>query len=408
MSVSRSPSRRIWFLCVGLLLFWACLATVLRGNLGLSVPVFHDYGDRLDYFARGMWLPTHSVPYRDVMSEYPQIPTFIFGILYLPFLNQSDLNGIFFSYSNLFAFLMICLYFGLAIVLEKMLPESRKRLVLALLLPAPLYFAYNRFDVLPELMVVLALLMARDSKWESAAILLGMGALTKWYPGLLVVPFTAYMVSKKLSVIRIGFVLALFGLTCLLLLSPTYFAGGLKAVLSPYVRYDTQRGFDASALPALTAPLLQHLFTFPSDSSRQTLFFLLQISVLPVAALARFDSFERLLGWCLVTLSVFMLFSRIYSPQWLLWILPLMILLARDVIDAALIVAYGTLTYLEFPILYVGFGANPYAAPLLGWMNVVLLLWIILRAGKRLVQSSREADMTPGPPPAQDVANPNM
>ncbi len=389
MVSSQNSRRRLLLLSVGLLLFWVCLATVLRNNLGSSARLFNDYADRADFFLRGSWLPTHTVPYRDVMSEYPQIPTFLFGILYLPFLNQPDLNAEFFYYSILFSFLMILLYIGLAVVLDSMLPGDRKGPVLALLLPAPLYFSYNRFDVLPALIVLLALLLVKEAKWEAAGILLGIGALTKWYPALLVMPVIMYMLAKKVSVIRIGVFLALFVVTCVAILAPTYFTGGLKAVLIPYT-FHSARGVDLAALPSLLDVLTGRILSLPGDKAGEVLFLLLQLSALPVAAFANVDSFERLLGWCLLTVAVFMLFSRIYSPQWLLWIWPFMILLARDAMDTALIIAYGTVTYFEYPVLHVGFGLDPAVMVLLGWMNVVLLTWIIVRAVRRLKSLPRE------------------
>lgn len=390
MKGPRFLSRRLLLLAVVLLLYWVLLATVLRENLGSSARLFNDYADRADYFLRGAWLPEHAVPYRDVPSEYPQVPTYLFGALYLPFLGQIPASSIFLRYSILFSFLMISLYIGMAFLLESMLPPDRRVMVLAFLLPAPLYFSYNRFDVLPALMMLLALKMAGQNKWEPAAVLLGIGTMTKWFPGLLVVPLVAYMRHTKQSLQRIGLVLGIFVFTCVAILLPTYLGGGLAAVVSPYVRYETQRGVDPAALPALLEPLLQSLFSLNMDATGRAVFFLLQLSILPVAAIAGPDSYKRLVCWSLMVLTVFMLFSRLYSPQWLLWILPLMLIVAGDAWDNAVIVAYATLSYLEFPILYVAFGTRPYALALAGWMNVVLLLWIGTRTIRRLRSPASE------------------
>lgn len=384
-------SRRHLWLCVGLLLLWVLLATLLRENFRLAIPWFNDYSDRGDYFRGGAWLPLRAVPYRDVMSEYPQVATYLFGLLYLPFLGQLDSPALFFQYSILFAFIMIFLLICLMVLLEGMLAGHKRNVVLALLLPASLYFSYNRFDVLPVLMVLLALLMARDEKWEAAGFWLGVGALTKWYPALLVLPVARHMLSKKVPLRRIGLFLAVFGATCVAILAPTYISGGWNAVLSPYVRYQTQRGVDPAALPALLSPLLQRLFTFPSASDLQTAFLLLQLSALPAVAFLNIRSFKHLVCACLLTLTTFMLFSRIYSPQWLLWILPLMILLAGDSGDLALMLLYGTVTYLEFPVLFLGSHVAAWAMLWIGWVNVGLLVWILVRAARRWVFLEREA-----------------
>jgi hypothetical protein len=57
-----------------------------------------------------------------------------------------------------------------------------------------------------------------------------------------------------------------------------------------------------------------------------------------------------------------------------------MILLAQDKRDMALLVAYGVLTYVEFPIAYDSFGASSYIMLLMGWLNVILLILIIIRS----------------------------
>lgn len=57
---------------------WICSTTIFRDNLSESIRFINDNADRGDYYKRGMWLVNQSVPYRDVFSEYPQIPTWLF------------------------------------------------------------------------------------------------------------------------------------------------------------------------------------------------------------------------------------------------------------------------------------------------------------------------------------------
>jgi hypothetical protein len=106
----------------------------------------------------------------------------------------------------------------------------------------------------------------------------------------------------------------------------------------------------------------------------------MQFSAVPLLFFVRVDSFQKLLSSSLLAISTFMLFAPLYSPQWLLWIFPLMILLAQDKWDIALLVAYGVLTYVEFPIAYDSFGESSFLMVLMGWLNVLFLILIILRA----------------------------
>jgi hypothetical protein len=384
----RGINRTFLLLSITLLLVWACLTTFLRANLDSAVRLFNDDADRTVYFERGAWLPTNKIPYRDVASEYPQVPTFIFGVLYTPFLNENDLSVVYARYSMLFSFLMICLLIGLAITLDKMLPKKEQRLIFLLLLPAPLYFAYNRFDVLPALIVALALFMVKNEKWEYAGILLGIGTLTKWYPGLLVLPVMMYMVGKKIPALKIAVFLILFGLTCLVILTPTYLMGGTKAILAPYL-FHNNRGFEPASFPTVIEPLIKLLLPLRTENLLKAVFLLLQFGAVPLVALAHLDSFEKLLSWCLLIVTLYILFSRVYSPQWLLWIFPLMILLARNRFDKALIIYYGVITYFEFPIIYDIFGAQSVQMVLMGWINAALLALIVVQGVRGLALPDR-------------------
>ena len=376
-------NRKYLILSVGLLFFWLCSSTFLRNNIGSSVRYFNDDVDRLDYFIRGMWLPEGKVPYRDVFSEYPQISTYLFGLVFLPFLKETDIRSSFISYSTFFSLLMVYTLIALAISIEKELPDEKKQLLFFLLLPAPLYYTFNRFDVLPAFISLIALLMAKRKNWEFVACLLGVGALTKWYPALLVPPVAVYMFYKRESYRRILEFIFLFGLICLIILLPTFIAGGFRAVLVPYVNLQNNRGYDSASFLALMLPIIRSLIPGARENILKTIFLLMQFSAIPLLFFACIDSFERLLNCCLLAISTFMLFAPLYSPQWLLWIFPLMILLARDKWDVGLIVLYGVLTYIEFPVAYDYFGAASFQMLIMGWVNVLLLILIIVQAVKR-------------------------
>jgi hypothetical protein len=47
-----------------------------------------------------------------------------------------------------------------------------------------------------------------------------------------------------------------------------------------------------------------------------------------------------------------MLFAKFYSPQWILWVIPWLVLWARTPLDVAGIVVFDLTTYAYFPYLY--------------------------------------------------------
>jgi hypothetical protein len=66
------------------------------------------------------------------------------------------------------------------------------------------------------------------------------------------------------------------------------------------------------------------------------------------------DSMERVISWSVVILGTFLLLSTVWSPQWMLWALPLMILIARTRGDLLALAAYGVVGYLVFPLIHDG------------------------------------------------------
>ena len=137
----------------------------------------------------------------------------------------------------------------------------------------------------------------------------------------------------------------------------------------------------------LIDPMLRALPLYNnSDVVLKTIFLLLQVCVGGFAVFVRLDTFQKLLTWSLLTIATYILFARIYSPQWALWILPFLVLLACDRFDMALICVYGVVTYLEFPIVYDFMGEASRSMRVMGLLNALLLILIIIRAGVRFVR----------------------
>ena len=68
---------------------------------------------------------------------------------------------------------------------------------LLLFLPGTLYFSFNRFDAWPAAFVALAFLMQWKDRRLGAAAALGLGAMMKWYPILLVPLFLAHNLGTE-------------------------------------------------------------------------------------------------------------------------------------------------------------------------------------------------------------------
>ena len=373
--------KRTTGLVIALLIIWILCISLLRENLGVSIRLFNDDYDRGIYASHGEWYRKGEVPYRDVFSEYPQVPTYLFALPY--FLIPGDTGELFgyYLYSTLFSFLMLVFLFGTIALLYKMLPERRRWLAFLMLLPASLYFTVNRFDILPAFLCLLSLLLLQRRQFVCSAVVLGIATLTKWYPLLLLPIYLSYDYTAR-RCLNWRMILA-FGLTCLIIIAPTLLTGGLDALLVPYL-FHAGRGVDMASLPGLVAFAMENWFNVnPAGPLWFGVFTILQVLIVPFSLFDRMDTFDEVLHWCILILAPFVLFSRIYSPQWLLWLMPMLLLAARTRKDILGIIFYDVSTYLAFPVTWDFFGHLSWEMKLMGLVTVVVLTGIAILAYRR-------------------------
>ena len=105
---------------------------------------------------------------------------------------------------------------------------------------------------------------------------------------------------------------------------------------------------------------------------------LLQFSMIPFAVTSRIDSIGKVIGWSLLSVLLFIIFARINSPQWILWVSPLLILLAGGRLFVSGIILLDLLSYLQYPVLYTFYTYHgEYHALFLFVFSVRLALMIV-------------------------------
>jgi hypothetical protein len=339
-----------YLLIAFLLVLWLLQSTVLRNNLysdsETAVRWISDHNDRWIYMLRGEWLPKGGLPYRDVGSEYPQIPTYLFGLFFLLVPAGSDEQMTYFIHSSVFSLVMLILLYATIRLLYAMLPQ-RKWMAFLMLLPGTLYFTLNRYDILPAFLSLLSLWSLRKEKYTLSGVILGAAALSKWYPALFLPVFLSYRFAQTR---KIDWKLAsAFVLTCLVIVLPTLIGGGLEALLYPY-RLHAERSMEQVALPVLVDLLLSFFGTRLPEAGF-TVFLALQFLPALLSLFVKIERFEDVVRWTVIVTAAFIIFSRIYSPQWLLWVVPLYILVAENAMDTVIIVVYNLVTYVNFPLV---------------------------------------------------------
>src|SRR5262249_30008471 len=181
---------------------------------------------------------------------------------------------------------------------------------------AALYFSLNRFDILPALLVALSFACLGRRHLVGSALLLGLATMVKVYPLLLAPLIFRYLSNDRRRCLIWSVV---YGATLLVCFLPPLAAWGFEPTWAPY-RYQLSRRAEYGWTPSGVA--------LPLDWSEHTfggrLLRLGSVVAVTLALIVRRP--EDLAGVLCrggVVLIVFVALQVFYSPQWLLWLLPL-------------------------------------------------------------------------------------
>lgn len=245
---------------------------------------------------------------------------------------------------------------------------------LLLLLPGSLYFTFNRFDIVPALCVALSLASLGRRRPAASGFFLALGALVKVYPAVLVPLLLRYLWpdSRAMAKWTLAFVATgvVFTLTPLL-------REGRQAIEAPYRNQVYRRGDVEPKWTAYGYILPERLAD--NDFTGRT--FRLGSLVLAAGLLCirRLPDLESLVRRGGVLLVVFVTLPVFYSPQWILWLAPLLLPLTRCQRGLApLIFALDVLSFGTWPAGLGGdslYEARVYARFVLLGAIAGLLLW---------------------------------
>ncbi len=336
----------------------------LENNFGSQVRFVNDSEERGIFYDRGSWLPLKKIPYKESFSEYPELTTYFLAMPHAVLSFFYSTNYTRDQYNLVFSLITVTLLFASIVLLYNLLGK-KKYLAFLMLLPATFYFTYNRFDILPVFLSILSIKFLSEEKYKLSAFFLALGVLSKWYLIILFPIFISLYHSryKKINWAMIG----IFCLTGFAGIFSTIASGGIEAFLVPY-KFHAARGLNNESLFFLLKKILGSDLWFG-------VFFILQFSVIPFCIFKKIDSFRKAINWTALAILIFMLFAKFYSPQWILWILPFLILRAKNGKDIFFIVLFDLVTYLYFPVIYDGFRGLFY--PIIVIKTAILLYFIV-------------------------------
>lgn len=392
--------------------------TQARDNAGL--PVFHltlglamalfviiqrpREGDPLPFYRMAERFAGGAVAYRDYQIEYPPLAL---PPIYLPRLLGGPSE---FAYELIFSLMSIALALATAAAVYWLARRGwshdtslNSLLVFVSLTLAAWPVVVWRFDILPALLTVLALVAyaAQQSAWTGVA--LGLGTAAKLYPAFLgPVFFLARLVERRF--LSAGLILGGAFVTVAALAIQVYSVAGLDAF--SYVLYQEERGVEIESIAGGLALLgdvvgMVGARVFLGFGSWQVasqllgqmapalrVFDILMLGSLGLAAIWSFRRDVRATGvvqpltlvtYIVATLLVVILTNKVLSPQYLVWLLPFAALLpARQSLALMPILVLTTLIYpLSFRSLVSVDASAVIALNIRNAMLLVLYVWIV-------------------------------
>jgi hypothetical protein len=384
-------SQRNLFFLLPLLYFFG------RMILGLSLLPnnLEGAGDLDTYFA---WAQNNGWIYFDAWSEYPPLFPWINKLIYL----LSGGNYYFFLFLSVLVF---SLAGALVIYVHGLIAERlhgqkegfiRNLIFFGLLSPLPYTWWY--FDLIPVLLMLLGIWYMLENKTVKSGVAIGLGILTKWFPVFALVAAWRCLPRKKalqVTLIALGLTALVFG--GLSIVSPEMTTASLKAQFGRN-SYQTlwalvDQNYTSGAVflveeqtnPALATYRRGNPAVIPTWATLLVFGALGLYSISKVKA----EKESNLIAVLGITWALFLLWCPGWSPQWILYLLPLITLSLNW--NKALFTAsfFILLTIIEWPTLLIH-----------GYFHT---LWLIvpLRIGffAYLIVSWVKALRNPQPPP---------
>lgn len=355
-----------------------------------GINLFKETSDLRHYWnAEIGWLKDKSLNFFEGNNSYPQLALII---LAAPLLVVSNLNQYYSAFPWLSGIaLVLLIFFSIKIV---NLIGSRSKLYFLFLTPAFLYFCLNRFDIFPALFLQISIYYLLRKKAVASWLWLAVAVMTKWYAILL---FPLYLILTQKEGYEIKIVKKVFSVFIGVIFLPLIISFILigREIFYPYFFH-----LDRSLEPGnWTYILFENVFKTNLLFKKLMAIFLLILQFsLPVYILFKATKFigwlkthrDKIIIFALVIIN-FIFWSKYYSPQWQVWLWPLLILIGDRKIILPLIF-YDLVNYLQFPIILNIFGPLSSYYLLIALLRNALLLLIVYQLVKYLKITFRHED----------------
>jgi uncharacterized membrane protein len=341
---------------------------------GLLHVAWYDHGQIVDYGVYQHYgysvVHDHAVPYRDFALEYPPGALPVFIVPSFAAVSQ---------YQHVFQLLMaICLVAAVLAVFSIAGPRAALATALAPLALGSVIL--SRFDLWPAALAVLGLAAVLRGRRLASALLVGTAVAAKFWP-ILLVPLVAVWIARSAGGRAAGRWLGVTAATVaawflpFLVLSPHGVAHAFHEQFARPLQLESLGAAVLIAIHHLAGTTLHMQGSFGSlnvtgPGTHAAAIAATGITVLVLAALyvayGRSDADEDdLLRFSAAVVAVTIAFGKVFSPQFLIWLLPLVPLVRglRGAVATGLLYVSLVLTQIWFPHRYWDLAYHFAAAP---------------------------------------------
>jgi len=379
------------------------LFLLARLILILSLPLegLKSYGDFWNYYL----MASQGTPFFKLWVEYPPLFPFLNRGIYL--LVGGREHTFIYLLAGLFSLVQAGNIFLFQEITKKIFPEieAKQLSLFYVFILVGLFYGWAYFDCLVVFFLLLGINGILNGKDLLAGAAFGVGGLLKWFP-LLALP----AVSKKrninqalriimLAVFIVGLVWGVLGVVSPAYTGAAFFSQTVKGsweTIWAVLDGNLSTGNFSEDIDRLDPNSAYHQTGFPATVSPYITLFVFGLAGLFIFLKSDLNYHKTFISFITLTFLVFLLWSPGYSPQWVLYLLPLVLLSFEPARAKLASLTIVFLNLLEWPVLLSR-----------GWFNfleeivflrtaifllfTVLLALDILGSGKHLREDSLEA-----------------
>ena len=390
-----------WQLIIFCLIHILIFTIIFNSNLYVSEG---HYGTSLYFNYSSRVVALGQLPYQDFAVEYPPLALVFLTLPRLIAANSATYANVFAIEILLFSLLGLLLISALARRLNLSLWKTLAIYTLALLAIGPIIA--HRYDLIPAIIVLLALYTFSQGKHKTSWALLAVGVMTKIYPAILAPIFLLYYWRHRQN--RQAIVgIATFAITTAVIMAP-FLLLSPDGLLNSF-SYHAQRGLQCESTYSSFLLLGQMLgltsvemeFSFGSlnitspladvlakVSPLVMLFSLVAVYwffyksqsepavVQQTPSLINQPDTARIVSYSLLAMLAFIITNKVLSPQFIIWLYPLIPLVVGRWRRTSwlMFILIGLMTYLVYPVAYDGISeGHPLVTSILFMRNVSLI-----------------------------------